>query len=680
MFFRIFALDNSIHDKNNGVKIRFLAILLFFLPISSELRAQIDDVLEDLTTIDDIEAESWEQTYDLLSDLLENPLNLNTATPDDLRQLPFLSEEQIEEISEYIYRYGALLSEGELAMIPSIDETTRQRLLKFTYFGDSEEKKRSFSELLREGRHELIATGKIPFYERRGDREAYLGPPYKHSLRYTFQNQQRLKAGFIGSQDAGEPFFTNGNAAGYDFYAFFVQAQRFGRLKNLTVGHYRLNFGHGLVLNNDLSFGKLFSLSAADRNQNVIRGHSSRMEYNYLQGAAATISVAKNLDLTAFLSYRDIDVTPNGDEPPTIRTILTSGYHRTNTEMNRRRNASEFLGGSRLAYRYNRWNAAVTVVYDAFDKPLKPVEKRSKANLYREIYPEGQHFWNASVDYGYRHSRFTFSGETATGSCGGLATMNTLNVKLAGQLSLIAIQRFYSYRYYALHSQSLSEGGSTQNESGILVGATWRPSYALSVTAYTDFAYFPWARYQVSQRSQAWDNLVSATWKRRLWKVDLRYRLRLREKDNADRSALENRTEQRVRAAISYAEKSWNLRTQADLSHIGNSFGWMISETAGFKTENIALNALVAYFHTDDYDSRLYLYESGPKYTFSVPMVYGHGLRYMLMAQWQPSRRLLFTAKIATTNYFDRAVISSGYQQIDASSMTDLDLQLRWRF
>ena len=132
-----------------NVKGRFLAVLLFFLPISSEIRAQIDDVLEDLTTIDDIEAESWEQTYDLLSDLLENPLNLNTATPDDLRQLPFLSEEQIEEISEYIYRYGALLSEGELAMIPSIDETTRQRLLKFTYFGDSEEKKRSFSELLK---------------------------------------------------------------------------------------------------------------------------------------------------------------------------------------------------------------------------------------------------------------------------------------------------------------------------------------------------------------------------------------------------------------------------------------------------------------------------------------------------------------------------------------------------
>lgn len=659
--------------------------MLFFLPISSELRAQIDDVIEDLTTIDDIEAESWEQTYDLLSELLENPLNLNTATPDDLRELPFLSEEQIERISEYIHRYGALQSVGELAMIDLIDETTRQLLLRFTYLGEAEDKKQSFAEMLRTGQHELLATARVPFYERRGDKDVYLGPPYKHSLRYTFQQQRRLKAAFIGSQDAGEPFFTKGNGTGYDHYSFYVQAQRFGRLKNLTVGHYRLNFGQGLVINNDFAMGKLVAMSTADRNQNIIRGHSSRMEYNYLQGAAAMVSVAKNLDLTAFLSYRAIDMTPNSDSTQSIRTILTSGYHRTQSEMDRRRNATEFLAGSRLAYRYRRWNVAATVVYDAFDKPLKPVEKRSQSNLYREIYPEGQHFWNASVDYGYRHPRFSFNGETATGSCGGIATMNTLNVKLLGQLSLIAVQRFYSYRYYAIHSQSLSEGGSTQNESGILVGATWHPLRPLTITAYTDFAYFPWARYQVSQRSKAWDNLVSATWKQQAWKINLRYRLRLRERDNSDRSALLNRTEQRLRASVTYAENAWNLRTQLDMSHVGThdtpkSFGWMVSEAAGFKMKNLDLSALVAYFHTDDYDSRLYLHERGPLYAFSFPMLYGHGIRYMLMAQWQPARRLLLVAKLATTNYFDRATISSGYQQIDASSMTDLDVQLKWRF
>ncbi len=658
--------------------------MLLFLPISSQVKAQIDDVIDELTTLDDVEAESWEQTYDVLNELLDNPLNLNTATADELRQLPFLSEEQIEDLMVFIHRFGAIRSEGELFMIESLDETARKRLLRFVYFGDLEQKKLNASELLRKGRHELIATGRVPFYERRGDKEVYLGPPYRHSVRYIFNVQQRLKAAIIGAQDAGEPFFKNGNGAGYDHYSFYVQAQRLGRLKNLTLGHYRLNFGHGLVINNDLSFGKLIALSSADRSQNMVRGHSSRMEFNYLQGAAATVSLAKNLDLTAFLSYRKIDVTPT-DDSLSIRTILTSGYHRTNSEMQRRRNASEFIGGGRLSLQQNRWNVALTMVYDAFDKPLKPVEKRSKTNFYREIHPAGQHFWNAGIDYGYRHRRFTFSGETATGSCGGLATMNTLNVKLLGQLSLIGIQRFYSYRYYALHSESLSDGGSTQNESGLLLGLTWQPIRPFMLTAYTDYVYFPWARYQVSETSHGWDNLVSATWRRKQWKLNLRYRLRLREKDNADHTALVKRTEQRLRASAAYSESFWNLKTQLDVSHIGDegaekSFGWMASQSAGLRWKNVSADALFAYFHTDNYDSRLYLYEQGPLYAFSFPMFYGHGIRYMLMAQWQATKNLLLTAKIATTNYFDRAVISSGYQQINASSMTDLDVQLRWRF
>ncbi|MBR1468889.1 MAG: helix-hairpin-helix domain-containing protein [Prevotella sp.] len=676
---------NSFKKEKNGVKIRFLAILLLFLPISTELRAQIDDVIEDLATIDNVESESWEQTYDILSELQDNPLNLNTASPEDLRLLPFLNEYQIEDLSEFLHRYGAIRSEGELAMIESLDENTRRLLLRFVYFGDEEQAKLKLSDIARKGRHELLFTGRAPFYERRGDKEVYLGPPYRHSLRYTFHYQQQFKVGFVGSQDAGEPFFTNGNGLGYDHYSFYVQAQKLGRLKNITIGHYRLNFGQGLVINNDFSFGKLIALTTADRNQSIVRGHSSRSEFNYLQGAAAVVALTSDLDLTAFVSYRNIDVTPN-DDNLSIRTILTSGYHRTNSEMQRRRNASEFVGGGRFAFRRHRWNAATTVVYDAFNKPLKPVLKRTLSTLYREIQPEGQHFWNASIDYGYRHPRFTFNGETATGSCGGVATINTLNLKLLKPLSLIAIQRFYSYRYYALHSNSIGEGGAAQNESGILVGMTWHPSRRLTLTGYTDYAYFPWARYQVSKSSHVWDNLLSATWRRGKWKVNARYKLRLREKDLSDHTALQTVTEHRGRTSVVFTENHWNLKTQIDLSHTGNeennakSFGWMASQSAGFRARNVSVDALFAYFRTDDYDSRLYLYEHGPLYAFSFPMFYGHGIRYMLMAQWQPRQNILLTAKMGTTNYFDRATISSGYQQINASSMTDLDVQLRLKF
>jgi hypothetical protein len=57
----------------------------------------------------------------------------------------------------------------------------------------------------------------------------------------------------------------------------------------------------------------------------------------------------------------------------------------------------------------------------------------------------------------------------------------------------------------------------------------------------------------------------------------------------------------------------------------------------------------------------------------------GHGLRYSLMARADLGRFQL-TAKMGTTNYFDRAVISTGLQQVSRSSITDLLLQLHYRF
>ena len=53
----------------------------------------------------------------------------------------------------------------------------------------------------------------------------------------------------------------------------------------------------GLILNNDFSFGKLSTLLALGRNSNVIRAHSSRYAANYLQGAAATVTVVRGLDV-----------------------------------------------------------------------------------------------------------------------------------------------------------------------------------------------------------------------------------------------------------------------------------------------------------------------------------------------------------------------------------------------
>jgi len=250
-------------------------------------------------------------------------------------------------------------------------------------------------------------------------------------------------------------------------------------------------------------------------------------------------------------------------------------------------------------------------------------------------------------------------------------------------VSLVALQRFYSYRYVAIHGESFSEGGRVNNESGVYVGAEWRPVRGMELKAYTDVAYFPWAKYQAARASKAWDNLVEARWNRGAWTVAGRYRIKMRQKDNDDKTALIWKTVQRGRLGATWERGAWRLKTQGDvaLSHYGaDSFGWMVSEQATWTRGRWAISATVGYFDTDDYESRIYSYERNPLYSMSFPMFYGEGLRATLFVRGDVSQGLMLIAKIGRTRYFDRHTIGTGLQQIDGRSQTDVDVQLRWKF
>ena len=128
--------------------------------------------LDQLSDVEDFEDQSWEEYEDVLNELAEHPININTATTEDLQRLPFLTAQQIEDIEAYIYRYGAMKSLGELAMINGMSWAQRQLLTCFVYVG--EVKTRSFPSLrqiAKYGKHELMGMVKVPLYERKGDAE-----------------------------------------------------------------------------------------------------------------------------------------------------------------------------------------------------------------------------------------------------------------------------------------------------------------------------------------------------------------------------------------------------------------------------------------------------------------------------------------------------------------------------
>lgn len=636
------------------------------------------EIIED----EDIDDTDYETVYDELSDLAEHPININTASRDDLERIPFLSDKEIEDICAYLYRHGALVTTDELAMIEGISYNKRRLLSFFVYVGDKQKDAYpKLSDILKHGKHELMVTGNIPFYQREGDKAGYLGEKYKHNIRYNFKYGDYVRFGFVGAQDAGEPFFADDNRLGYDFYSFYLVIKKIGCLKTLAVGRYRVAFGMGLVANTGtFSLGKSYMLSTLGRTSNNIKAHSSTQSADYLQGAAATFSLSKRMEATAFVSYRGIDATMNSDSSNTIATIVTTGYHRTQTEMNKKNNARQFVVGGNVRYVYKGFHVGITGLYTSLSKDLKPYT----GSIYRYYYASGNNFYNIGVSYGYTGGRLSLNGETATGDCGAIATINSAALKASSTVDIMLLHRFYSKEYYSLFSNSFSEGGYEQNESGIYGGVKWQPSRKFLLTAYTDYAYFPWPKYNTSLASHAWDNMLTMTYTPGNWTFYARYRYKMRERDTSVDYVMKYKKEHKIRLSAAYNSGAFSAKTQGDMSRVSHeesSKGWMVTQTLGYTYRKwLKLNCSFSYFDTDDYDSRVYNYEKGLLYSYNNNAYYGNGIRYSLMLRSDIGSHVMLTCKIGTTDYFDRDHISSSYQQINHSSKTDLQVQLRLKF
>jgi hypothetical protein len=134
---------------------------------------------------------------------------------------------------------------------------------------------------------------------------------------------------------------------------------------------------------------------------------------------------------------------------------------------------------------------------------------------------------------------------------------------------------------------------------------------------------------------------------------------------------------------LSYQTERLLLRTTADVNvftQTERSVGWQVTGLAGYSFWKMALHVQGSYFHTDDYDSRVYGYEKGLLNTFTSPSFYGQGYRASSHLRIDFAKSLMFIAKFGFTHYFDRSVIGTGNDQINGSNKADLQLQMRVKF
>ena len=248
-----------------------------------------------------LETENEEQIESLYADLsyrAEHPFELNEVTAEQLRQLPFLSDLQIQNLLEHRKRYGRMLTLYELKNIDSFDFETISLLLPFVYIGEKGVEKRPITvkNLLKQGSNNLQIRYDRCFQQKKGygsypdsvlqqyPNRKYLGEPFYHSVRYSYSFDERIQLGLVAEKDAGEPFW-NAHHKGYDYYSVHLFLKDVNKwLKSLAVGDYKVSFGQGLVVSHDFSPSRNAVVSQAERRRNGFRRHFSTNEYDFFRG------------------------------------------------------------------------------------------------------------------------------------------------------------------------------------------------------------------------------------------------------------------------------------------------------------------------------------------------------------------------------------------------------------
>ena len=651
----------------------------------------MEEVLEDLSVNNDINNSvnslNWENELEELSNRLQEPVNLNSATREQLEQFPFLSDIQIEHLLAYIYIHGQMETIYELQLVEELDRQTIQYLLPFVCIKAINNEpafrwKTMLKDAGRYGKNEVLTRLDIPFYKRKGYEHTYLGPSVFYSVKYTFRYRDQLYAGGVAEKDAGEPFAALHNRYGYDYYSFYLLLQNCGRLKSLAVGNYRLSFGQGLVMSTDYLMGKTIYASSFNNRSTGIKKHSSTDEYNYFRGVATTVALTKRLSVSAFYSHRNMDgVVTDGE----ITSVYKTGLHRSRKEADKKNLLTSQLTGGNVSYQQNHIRLGITGVYYVFNRPYEPeLTGYSKYNIH------GNHFYNLGIDYAYRWRRFSFQGETAIGKQG-WASLNRLQYSPVQDIQFMLIHRFYSYDYWAMYAHSFGEGSTVQNEQGYYVGLETTPFSHWRFFVSFDLFSFPWKKYRINKPSRGTDGLIQATFTPRTnLSMYLKYRYKQKERDlTGSKGTLTLPIfHHQLRYRLNYSLNDvFSSRTTLDYNHFHSqdraaTKGYQVTQMISSQLPWTRLFADVqgSYFCTDDYDSRVYVSEKGLLYTFYTPSFQGRGFRCAVRLRYELNKHWLFITKFGETIYLNRNEIGSGNDLIYGNKKADIQMQLRIKF
>lgn len=657
--------------------------LLFALSL---LRAQgVQDrvrmLVEDYISHNETANVDAELLFELLYELHEHPVNINTASYDDLSRLPFLSPHQINALLDYVQTHGDMMSVYELQAVYGFDRVTIENVLPFVVLSESNDiyKRSLYSN------HEVLMRSVTVLenqlgYERPDSMNHYKGSPYSALLKYKGSLGKQFSWHVTGEQDRGEPWFEHAPVT--DFFSAGVQYQGDGLVRNVIVGDYRMCFGQGLAVNNNFGYGKSSQVMDVTQKGAPLRRFTSSSEFGMFRGVATHFNI-KGLDIIAGYSLRQADAALDSIAGKrVIRSFPQTGFHRTNSEIAKYRSAQVNDVIARLAYRIHNLNIGASFIAQQLSHQY--LETPRWDNYFTPSYTE---YYNTSIDYKWNFRGMMLFGEIATDQQQGLAFIQGVSLYPSSRVGVSLLYRNYGKDYYSLYGQAFGEGSRVSNEEGLYMGVNVLLSKSWTLNMYGDWYRFPWLRYGVARPATGYDVLVQPTYSPTKT-TQMHWRIKYEEKEEAEQlnvPAYGLRNSQRLNARYHISSRLtdvFSIQSRLATTHVlhkNDERGFLIYQdlTAKLLDQKLAMTLRYALFNTTSYDSRIYTYESDVLYLSSTPAFYGNGSRTYLNASYKMNDTFTFYLKASFSKNYDDRDMGSGLDLIATDHKTDIHFQVR---
>lgn len=683
--------------------------LIFFLVLGfTKLNAQVTEVPENTTVEQQLEnitennedMETEDDSYlQELAQYQRNPINLNSVDAATLREFRLLTPIQIQNLLTYRNLLGKFISLYEIQSIPGWDIATIQRIRPYVSVNTNMGLSDALGTRLRDGDQSILLRVSQTLEKSKGFlvdpatvKNYYPGSPQKLFLRYKYNYKNLLQYGIVAEKDAGEEFFKGSQKQGFDFYSAHFFMRNVGIIKSLALGDFTVNLGQGLTQWMSLAFKKGPDISGIKRQASVLRPYNSAGEINFHRGAGITVAKGK-WEATVFASYKKVDANFNPADSTNgideyVSSLQTSGLHRTQSEVEDKNIQRQLAVGGNFSYQIKNLHLGVNAVQYDFKLPL--VKQADPYNLYALT---GKQFGNYSMDYSYTFRNMHFFGEAATTNKGYLAFVNGLLVSVANNVDMSFVHRDISKGYQSLYSSAFTESTYPTNEKGLFGGVSIRANNSWKIDAYADMYKFPWLRYRVNAPTEGSDYLVQVTYKpNRIFEIYSRFKSESKSinynPDGLHLHPVVMQGKQNWRTQLSYKlNPTFTLRTRAEITWFDKKSqqaanGFLMYADILYKPmmKPFSGNIRLQYFETDDYNSRLYAYESDVLYSFSIPMFYGKGYRYYVNLNYDIGKKITIWGKWAQTIYPSQETVGSGLDEIPKNHKTDVKLQVMYRF